>query len=129
MKIEKILIWLTAAFFLVYGLLFTLFPGELSNFVTGSVPGTTSGLIDMRSTYGGMSIAVGVLMFLLGANERTIKLGLLSVFVVLAGMAISRIVGIIVDGSPNKLMTIYLVAEIVTATIAIVLYRNKTNVD
>lgn len=129
MKIEKILIWFTAAIFLAYGFLFALYPSSFSNIVTGSMPATTSGLIDMRATYGGMSIAVGLLMFLLGANERTIKLGLLSVFVVLLGMAITRVFGIIVDGSPNKLMYIYLLAEVVPATIAIVLYRNTKDVD
>jgi hypothetical protein len=128
MKIEKILIWFTAAVFLAYGFLFALFPGSLSNFVTGSVPASSTGLTDMRATYGGMSISVGVLMFLLGANERTIKLGLLSVIVVLLAMALTRTLGMIVDGSPNQMMNIYLLLEVIPAAVAIVLYRKAGSV-
>ncbi|MFK7733735.1 MAG: DUF4345 domain-containing protein [Pseudomonadales bacterium] len=120
---EKILVQLTAVFFLAYGLMFTLYPVFFSNLVTDNNPATTSGLIDMRATYGGMSIAVGFMMFVLARNSSTLKLGLLSVITVLLGMASSRLLGIIVDGSPNNLMFIYLIAEIVPSLIAIVLYR------
>ncbi len=123
MRIEKFLVWFTGAFFLVYGISFALFPHSLSNMVTGGVPTTTSGLIDMRATYGGMAIAVGLLILLLGSKESTLKLGLLSVILVLMGMATTRTIGFFIDGNPNSLMTIYLVAEIVPSIIALVLYR------
>lgn len=122
MKFEKILVQLTAVFFLVYGLLFALSPGSLSSMVTGGVPATTSGLIDMRATYGGMSIAVGILMLLLANNQSTLRLGLLSVIVVLLGMALARTIGIVVDGAPNNLMYVYLVAELVPSLVALKLY-------
>lgn len=129
MKIEKILIQLTAVFFLVYGLLFALFPGSLSSVVTGGVPTTTSGLIDMRATYGGMSVAVGCLMLLLANNRSTLRLGLLSVIMVLLGMASARTLGIVADGAPNNLMYAYLVAEVVPSIFAIALYRRIGNDD
>lgn len=125
MKIAKILVQLTAVFFLAYGLMFALCPGSLSGMVTGSVPSTTSGLIDMRATYGGMSIAVGLMMLLLANHQSTLRLGLLSVVVVLLGMASARTLGIIADGTPNNLMYAYLVAELVPSIIAIELYRRR----
>lgn len=125
MKFEKILVQLTAAFFLVYGLIFAIHPASLSDMVTGSAPSTTSGLIDMRATYGGMSAAVGILMLLLAKNQSTLRLGLLSVILVLLGMALARTIGIVVDGAPNNLMYVYLVAEIVPSLIALKLYLRK----
>ena len=123
MKIEKLLVRLTAVFFLVYGVLFALFPALYSDLVTGSVPSTASGLIDMRATYGGMAIAVGIVMLLLANNVKTLSLGLLTMIVVLLAMAFTRTIGIIVDGNPNGLMYTYLAAEIVPSIVAIVLYR------
>ena len=125
MNIEKFLVQFTAIFFLAYGLMFSIYPGSLSNLVTGSVPSTTSGLIDMRATYGGMSIAVGILMWILAKNQITLRLGLLSVILVLLGMATARTLGIITDGTPNNLMYIYLAAEVIPSIIAIVLYRRR----
>jgi len=128
MKLEKILVILTAAFFLVYGVLFALFPGALSDMVTGGVPATASGLIDMRATYGGMSIAVGLLMFLLAMAPQTLEVGLLAVVLVLMGMATTRTLGILLDGSANSLMYVYLSAEVVPAIVALLLYRRmRTN--
>ena len=70
-----------------------------------------------------MAIAVGCLMLLLANNAKTLSLGLLAMIAVLLSMAFTRTIGIIVDGNPNKLMYIYLAAEIVPSIIAIVLYR------
>lgn len=120
---EKLLVTLTAIFFLVYGILFALFPSLFASYVTNTVPLTTSGLIDMRATYGGMSIAVGILMLALADNTKTLDLGLLSVAVVLLCMATTRMLGIVVDGEPNTLMLVYLAAEIVPSIAAMVLYQ------
>jgi len=127
MKIEKLLVQLTAVFFLIYGVMFTFYPGIFSNIVTGGIPSTSSGFIDMRATYGGLSFAVGVLILLLSRNNGTLKLGLLSVAVVLLSMAAARTLGIIADGNPNKLMYIYLAAEVVPSLLAIVFYHRMGN--
>ncbi len=123
MSLEKLLVQFTAAFFLIYGCMFALLPTTLADWVTGAAPTTSSGLIDMRATYGGMSIAVGIIMLLLASKHTTLRLGLLSVAIVLLGMASARALGIIADGSPNNLMYVYLAAEIVPSIVAIALYR------
>lgn len=123
MYFPRLLVQFTGAFFLAYGCAFALFPAGLSMFVTGAVPDTSSGMIDMRATYGGMSIAVGAMLFLLAGKQRTLRFGLLSVALVLLGMAVTRVVGIVLDGNPNTLMFVYLVAEIVPSIIALLLYR------
>ena len=125
MNYSKLVINLTALFFVVYGLLFTILPSELAELVTGSIPATASGLTDMRATYGGLSIAVGVLMLVLAKNEGTHRLGLTFVALTMLGMASSRTLGFVVDGPQNSVMVAYLVAELFAASWAIILLRRK----
>jgi thiamine transporter ThiT len=73
----------------------------------------------MRATYdGGMSVAVGVLLFVLSSKRGSIENGLLGVIILMLCMASGRIYGIAVDGSANILMYIYLAIEIGMAGIS-----------
>ncbi|WP_195758360.1 DUF4345 domain-containing protein [Kangiella sp. HZ709] len=119
MKLAKTIIWINALIFVVYGIIFLLIPVESSNWVIDTSPSTTSGLIDMRATYGGLTIAVGIIFYLLASQEATLRLGLISVIVALVSMAVTRFIGIIVDGNPNPTMLIYLVLEIVFAVVGL----------
>jgi hypothetical protein len=120
----KILVLLTGCFFAIYGLAFTLAPTEMSYFVTGGSTGTVSGLIDMRATYGGMSVAVGVLLVHLAKRSNSLPLALLATALVLLAMASGRIVGMVVDGEPNIMMYIYLGAELIVGTAALGLRKS-----
>jgi len=80
----------------------------------------------MRSTYGGMSIAVGILLFLVSRTH--LKLGLSGVLIMMASMAITRTCGIFIDGSANNLMFIYLALEVSVASAAGVLMLRQNMV-
>ena len=75
-RIATAVIWITGLFFVLYGLAFTIAPFEMAAWVTGDAPGTPSAAIDMRATYGGMSIAVGLTILLLGLRAATVSLAL-----------------------------------------------------
>lgn len=123
MSLPVALLRLNALVFIAYGVAFTVAPESMSNLVTGSAPSTPSGLIDMRSTYGGMSVGLGVLLALLARNPDTHRIGLLGVAAVMAGMGASRILGLITDGTANVAMYIYLALEILMAAFALWVYR------
>ena len=112
------LVWLTAGIFVVYGVGFALMPASLSLWVTGGAPSEPSGLIDMRSTYGGMSIGVGLVLALAARRRETLRSGLVGVGLVMVCMAASRLLGIVVDGGPNGFMWAYLALEVVAAALA-----------
>lgn len=116
---SKLIVVLTAIVFFLYGLGFALAPGYLSLAVTDSIPSSASGLIDMRATYGGMSIAVGIMLFLLSRSD--LQLGLIGVFLLMLCMAVTRVYGILTDGVANPLMYAYLVLEVSITLIAGVL--------
>ena len=121
MTMAKLLVYATGLFFILYGAAFTLLPVHMASLITGAVPGTPSGLIDLRATYGGMSIAIGATLFLLGSRSELISLGLLATAVVLLAMAGTRLLGIMIDGTPNGVMYLYLAAELVFGGLALYL--------
>lgn len=123
MKASKWLVYATGIFFLGYGILFTLFPIEASSFVTGGSPQVPSGITDMRATYGGMSIAASIIMFILGSRNESLSFGLSVVAITLYAMAFTRLLGMMIDGDPNVLMYLYFVGEITFATLAMVFQR------
>ncbi len=128
MNFSKALVVLTAFIFLIYGALFVLFPIQLLELVANGAVTSASGVIDMRATYGGMSVAVGIILLLLAKSEETIKVGLMSVFLLMACMAISRMVGIFVDQNPNVMMYVYLALEIIIAVLSALLLKTKPDI-
>ncbi len=118
----KFFTWGCGLFFFVYGMGFVLFPEFLSFWVTDSVPATSSGVTDMRATYGGMSAAMGLTILLLAKQESQLTRPLLVTVMVLWGMAIGRIIGMFIDGDPNLMMFIYLAAECLFGGLALWLF-------
>lgn len=121
MNINELLIKVTAVIFAVYGLAFIFAPTQLAMLVTEASPTTTAALTDMRATYGGMSLAVGTLLFILAARPQSQRLGLTAVLLLMLGMAGGRIVGIALDGSTTQIMWVYLALELVVAVAATIL--------
>ncbi|WP_022951215.1 DUF4345 family protein [Leucothrix mucor] len=121
MTSAKLTILLSAAVFFIYGVGFTVAPTHFSQLVTGSVPSSGSGLIDMRATYGGMSIATGILLYILSRSE--VRLGLIGVVIFLSSMALTRAYGMVVDGEANTYMYVYLALEVVVAVVAAILLK------
>ncbi|WNJ17889.1 DUF4345 domain-containing protein [Pontibacter sp. G13] len=115
----KVLILLNSIVFLMFGLGFVFLPETLSLFVTDSVPTTPSGLTDMRATYGGISIGFGILLGIMSRQSSLHALGTQAIVLVVGGMALGRTIGLIQDGSPNEMMYINLVLEIVIVIIGL----------
>ncbi|MEP5570107.1 MAG: DUF4345 domain-containing protein [Halioglobus sp.] len=117
MSFQSFVVFLVAAFFLVYGLAFVVYPEGMALLVTQNKPEGVSALIDFRSTYGGMTAAVGgTLLYLHAINQ--IRPALVIVIIVLIGMAVARTYGLIVDGAGNLMMYLYLALEITGSALA-----------
>jgi hypothetical protein len=115
----KILVQLTGLFFVGYGLAFAFFPTEMAMSITGSVATSASALMDIRATYGGMTLAVGIILMMLARNKEGLAFALLSIAIILLAMAAGRVLGMYIDGTPNGFMYGYLVAEIIGAGISL----------
>ena len=119
MKFSSIVCYLSAAFFVFYGLAFAVQPLLMMSLTTGVESATASSLVDVRATYGGLSIAVGVAMvFVYHRVSVTHCMNLIAL--VLLCMAAARGLGFLLDGPANALMVVYFVAEILGAGLALI---------
>ena len=126
MNIQKFVISFAAAFFIIYGLAFSLFPAGMSLFVTGSQPQSVSAMVDFRATYGGMTTATGVALIYLHSINQS-RPCLMIVILVLLCMAITRTLGLFSDGAGNLLMYLYLVLELLGSGLALYAIRGTAS--
>ena len=125
MNLERIVIFSAAAFFLFYGIAFSILPGDMALLITGSEPRGESALVDFRATYGGTTMAVGLALLYLFSIEQP-RACLVIVIIVLMSMALTRAIGLFVDGPGNFLMTLYLVFELLGSALAAIAMRNRS---
>ncbi|EPB0666921.1 DUF4345 domain-containing protein [Vibrio alginolyticus] len=125
---SKLLVYLTALFFLLYGAIFAVFPVDMANLITGSSPNSTSATIDFRATYGGAQFAIGLALILVSKIKQDVTLALIIVAITLLSMAFGRLIGILFDSQPNTLMYVYLVAELVFGLLALYLRKSEAPV-
>lgn len=122
-KISQFTIRLVGLVFLIFGLACTVAPAEVIHAATGAFIAHPIALTDLRATYGGMSIGVAVILFFLASSPTTTPAGLVSVFAIMLGMAGGRLVGLATAPATNGVMLLYLLLEILTATVAGILLR------
>ncbi|MGB0835626.1 MAG: DUF4345 domain-containing protein [Psychrobium sp.] len=118
MNVNRIFIVVFALFFVAYGVVFVGWPNTMLHWITGAALDTQAGVIDLRATYGGMSLAVGVLLWWFAQNAHLHLLGLKFIRLLMLMMALGRLIGLIVDGSPNWVMWLYLTLEIIAVMIS-----------
>lgn len=126
LTLSKITILLTGLVFLAFGLACLVAPAAVLQAATGAAVVHPVALIDLRATYGGMSLGVGVILFLLTTNPALIRLGLLAVLALMLGMAGGRAIGMLAEAGSNSVMTLYLVLELAAAALsAFLLHRGS----
>jgi len=119
MSASRSLVLLTGLIFFVYGVGFIVAPAFLSQLVLDAVPGSRPAITDMRATYGGLSVAVGAMLFLLSRSD--VRFGLLAVLLLMVCMAAGRGYGLYVDGEGSTIMYVYLFLEALVAMLAAML--------
>ncbi len=118
------LLLFNALVFAFVGVSFLLFPTYASQIVTGDVPATPSGLMDMRATYGGVLLGVGLVFQMLNKEPQTRCAGLLALALILGLMAIGRLIGMMLDGPANTIMYLFLAYEILFVGLALRAFKD-----
>ncbi|HCF2339820.1 DUF4345 domain-containing protein [Pseudomonas paraeruginosa] len=107
------LLWLCSALFVVLGLGFVFFPGPLASLLTSGEPLTPAALTDLRASYGGTSLGVGLLLGYAALRPKYLVLGLLAALAVIASSGAARLYGVLIDASPALATFFWLAAEAV----------------
>ncbi len=127
MKFPTALLWVNSVLFLVFGGCFIATPEFFATVITGSTPGTPSAFIDMRATYGGMGLGVGLLFGFCARQSSTVRVGLIAALLVLGSTAAARLVGFIADGSANVFMLLLLGAELLFVVLLVAALKQSHN--
>lgn len=110
MRLGRALVIVNGVLFAGFGLGFMAAPSFFSGLFTGGVFSTPSAIIDVRATYGGLGLGLG--LWLLLCSKEHVRLGLVGSLIVLTSIMLGRVAGLIVDGNPNSFMLVFLGAEV-----------------
>lgn len=131
MTFSIIILWLNVVAFGLYGIAFIFKPTAMSQACTGTAPNTASAVTDMRATYGGFMLSVGLWIAWVACtqagNPALIQAALILVLLVMVCMAVTRSLGMLVDGRSNTYIKIALLAEIIAAALAIAALKSATS--
>ncbi|MDQ3712128.1 MAG: DUF4345 domain-containing protein [Acidobacteriota bacterium] len=110
MSIGRFSVTLSAIVFGGFGVAFLFFPLFMASIVSIELP-TPSAVIDFRATYGGLEIGLAGFFTICALRDSWLRLGLVAQTVSLGGFAFGRIIGLILDGTPQPIIYYLLVAE------------------
>ena len=107
----------------VIGLVYLIAPEGLTD-AAGFGTLAPGGLTDVRATYGGIQLGMGGFLLWAAADEARVRPALVLVMLSIGAVALSRAIGLAVDGSANPFHVSGLVTEItLTALSAFALRR------
>jgi hypothetical protein len=127
MMLARAVLILAAVVFVLIGLGFLIAPVSWASVVEIALP-TATARTDLRATYGGFDLAVGLFFALCARRLEWIRPGLAALGLAAAGFGGGRLLGITVEGSAGPLMGIFAVIELTTAGLAFVLLRRLRSI-
>lgn len=127
MTLAKIGLLFAALVFVAIGLGFLLAPVQWASVVEISLP-TPMARTDLRATYGGFDLAIGVFLVFCALRTDWIRPGVLALGLAAAGFGGGRLVGILVEGTATPLMLTFVAIEIATALVAFYPLRRLSRV-
>ncbi|MCW8346436.1 DUF4345 domain-containing protein [Vibrio sp. ZSDZ65] len=119
----KLMVWFTIIVFVIFGGLFVASPSVMFERVTDAEITSASGRIDISAMYGGLSIAIGVILAKLVLKHDTLRMAVLAATWVAGLMAITRGLAIVVVQNPNETMWLYFSTEVVFTIWGILILR------
>jgi hypothetical protein len=97
--IPRIVLWLSAAGFLGFGLAFALWPVPMAGITEIPLP-TPTARIDYGATYGGFQLGFGIFLVICARRAGWLEPGLWAAAAALAGFASIRLLGVVLQDGP-----------------------------
>ena len=107
----RLILWLTALGFLVFGTAFTFWPLQMAGIMEIGLP-TPTARIDFMATYGGFELGVGAFLIACARRRDWTAPGLWAGAAALAGFATVRLLALLAAGGANRPIYIALVMEV-----------------
>ena len=124
MNASKMVLLAIGVFTVMFGLSFVFAPHYFFALYTDGAFTTTSAAMDVRTTYGGFSLGIG--LFFLWGSKNNIRAGLMAALLALSCITAARILGLVLDGSPNTTMWVFFAMEIVSLIAVFLVWRKAS---
>jgi len=119
-----VLLWIIAVLFIGFGVGFAFAPTFFADFIIpGAAPSVPSAIIDMRATYGGPALGLGLFFVVATRRRQWMRPALVVSLLVIACIGAARLLGIIADGDPNAWMLFFLATEVISVALIVVALR------
>jgi hypothetical protein len=122
MKLAKTLLIGSAIIFVLVGAAFLFLPQQYAAVLEISAL-TPLGRTDLRATYGGLELGIGIFLIVCVGRRGWIRQGLWALALTTGGFATGRLIGFVSERSAPQLMLIFLVIEVVVTCLSIVSLR------
>jgi hypothetical protein len=123
MGFARAYLYFVAAMGLFFGLWYVIAPTGMTD-PTGFGPLAPNALTDVRATYGGFQIGLGLFTLWAAADPARVRMGLVLQAFTIGAIAACRLTGFAIDGSPNGFLKSAIATEITfTAITLIALFR------
>lgn len=125
MRVAQIYLGLTALMSVLFGVIYLVAPYSMTDQMGFGQLAPTA-LTDVRATYGGMQIGMGLFLFWCLSPSR-VRTGLLFTLLSVGTLAICRCIGIAIDGEFNSGLKAALIFEGVWTAITLILFLRSAN--
>jgi hypothetical protein len=112
MRFARAYLYFVGAMGLLFGVWYLIAPAAWTD-PTGFGPLGPHALTDVRATYGGFQIGLGVFTIWAAADAARVRMAIVLQALTIGAIASCRLVGFAIDGSPNG----FLISAIITETI------------
>ena len=121
MTFGRIFLWIAAAMSLAAGGYYLVSPQAMATSAGfGDLP--PGGMTDIRATYGGFQIGMGLFLVWAALDPTRIRGGLLLTLLAFGALATSRAIGVALDSSMNEFHQSGLIFEFVFTAVALAAY-------
>jgi hypothetical protein len=117
MTATRIFLGLSVSVWLPYGLFCLVQPGFLEG-AAGVAASTPTGSAELRAMYGGLQAGIGALALVGFLRAEAARPALLALFFLCAGLALGRILGLVVDGAASPYTLVAIGFEVTSAVVA-----------
>jgi len=127
MRIAQIYLGLIAVMSVVFGVIYLVAPYSMTN-PMGFGQLAPSALTDVRATYGGLQIGMGLFLFWCLTPAR-MRAGLLFTLLSVGALAICRGIGLVIDGDVTSVLKGTIIFEGTLTLITLVLFLRAPRAD
>jgi Domain of unknown function (DUF4345) len=122
MGFARAYLYFVAVMGLFFGLWYLIAPAAWTD-PTGFGPLGPNALTDVRATYGGFQIGLGVFTIWAAADPTRVRMAIVLQALTIGAIAACRLVGFAIDGSPNGFLLSAIVTEISFTALALFALR------